>query len=87
MAAILGGGHSLDAAYWLDNSTGNMISSSFYIEKFPDWVRRFNTNRTVDVYNSKTWDLLMPIRSYQTSIDDKNDYELGFGERYASFSI
>lgn len=81
-AAILAGGHNLDAAFWLDNVSGNMISSSYYIEKFPGWLEQFNNNRTVDVYNSKEWELLMPERSYTASLNDKNDYEQGFWKRF-----
>ncbi len=83
-AAILAGGHNLDAAYWLDNTSGNMITSSYYLEEFPGWVERFNFNRTVDIYNSKEWDLLMPERSYTASFEDKNEYEQGFWKRYST---
>ncbi|HSK14042.1 MAG TPA: alkaline phosphatase family protein, partial [Phnomibacter sp.] len=40
--SILPGGHSADAAYWFDNHSGSWISSSFYMEELPGWVKEFN---------------------------------------------
>lgn len=41
-AAILPAGHSANAAYWYDNSVGHFISSTYYMEELPKWVRDFN---------------------------------------------
>ena len=41
-AAILPAGHSADGAYWLDNATGNFITSTYYMEQLPGWVEAFN---------------------------------------------
>lgn len=41
-AAILPAGHAADAAYWWDTSAGHFISSSYYMDKLPEWVNRFN---------------------------------------------
>jgi len=41
-AAILPAGHSADAAYWIDNSTGQFITSTYYMTKLPDWVVKLN---------------------------------------------
>ena len=34
-AAILPSGHRADAAFWLDDATGNFISSSYYLNDLP----------------------------------------------------
>ena len=41
-AAILPAGHSANAAYWYDNSVGHFISSTYYMQELPRWVREFN---------------------------------------------
>ena len=41
-AAILPAGHSANAAYWYDNSVGHFITSSYYMQELPKWVRDFN---------------------------------------------
>lgn len=41
-ASILPAGHSADAAYWFDNDAGCFITSSYYMDKLPKWVEKFN---------------------------------------------
>lgn len=53
-AAILPAGHSANAAYWWDKKAGHFVSSSFYMNKLPKWVTKFNkenkTAQDVDVF-------------------------------------
>lgn len=41
-AAILPAGHSADAAYWFDKDAKCFISSTYYMEKLPQWVNAYN---------------------------------------------
>ncbi|MBP5257249.1 MAG: alkaline phosphatase family protein [Prevotella sp.] len=41
-AAILPAGHSADGAYWWDTSAGHFVTSTFYMDKLPQWVEEFN---------------------------------------------
>lgn len=41
-AAILPAGHAADGAYWIDNATGNFITSTYYKKELPEWVVAFN---------------------------------------------
>lgn len=41
-AAILPAGHSADAAYWVDSSVGRFITSTYYMQKLPEWVVKLN---------------------------------------------
>lgn len=43
-ASILPAGHSADAAYWVDFSTGGFITSTYYMKELPSWVAKFNKN-------------------------------------------
>lgn len=41
-AAILPAGHAADGAYWIDNASGNFITSTYYMKELPGWVKAFN---------------------------------------------
>ncbi len=46
-AAILPAGHSANAAYWFDLSAKGFITSSYYMNDLPEWVKTFNrSNRS-----------------------------------------
>ncbi|MBR3453773.1 MAG: alkaline phosphatase family protein [Bacteroidaceae bacterium] len=45
-AAILPAGQSADAAYWWDNNVGHYITSTYYMEELPKWVKKFNAENT-----------------------------------------
>ncbi|MBQ8046501.1 MAG: alkaline phosphatase family protein [Prevotella sp.] len=45
-AAILPAGQAADAAYWWDNGVGHYITSSYYMDELPAWVKRFNEENT-----------------------------------------
>ena len=44
-AAVLPAGFSGDAAYWIDPSNGDWITSTYYRPDLPEWVRNFNGRR------------------------------------------
>lgn len=41
-AAILPAGHAANAAYWWDQSAGHFITSSYYMNELPNWVKKMN---------------------------------------------
>lgn len=41
-ASILPAGHSANAAYWLDTKNGSFISSTYYMNELPEWVKKQN---------------------------------------------
>jgi predicted AlkP superfamily pyrophosphatase or phosphodiesterase len=73
--AILPGGHMANAAYWFDNATGGWISSTFYMQELPAWVKKFNNRKLPDTYLSQNWNTLFPIETYKQSTADSNAYE------------
>jgi len=54
-AAILPSGRMADAAYWIDNQSGNVVSSTWYQSNLPDWVSRFNSEKPALRYLGKSW--------------------------------
>ncbi|MCX8107028.1 MAG: alkaline phosphatase family protein [Ignavibacterium album] len=84
--AILPGGHLADAAYWYDSKTGNFISSSYYMNKLPDWVNEFNSQKYPDFYLSGDWNLLLDKSFYEINNPDESLYEKDlFNEGKTSF--
>lgn len=73
--AILPAGHSATAAYWYDNSTGNWVSSSYYMQDLPGWAQEFNNQHWPQQYLSKPWTTLYPVASYTLSTTDDKAYE------------
>jgi predicted AlkP superfamily pyrophosphatase or phosphodiesterase len=54
-AAIFPAGRMADAAYWFDNTNGNMVSSTYYFPDVPAWVKEFNTKRAADGFPGAEW--------------------------------
>jgi predicted AlkP superfamily pyrophosphatase or phosphodiesterase len=84
--SILPAGHTANAAYWFHGSDeGKWITSSFYMEELPQWVKDFNDSDKVEAY-LKPWTTLHDIESYNESGSDKNNFEGGFrGKEDATF--
>jgi predicted AlkP superfamily pyrophosphatase or phosphodiesterase len=74
-SAILPAGHAADAAFWMDEATGDFVSSSFYFKQLPEWVKQFNAQKKAKSYLTTGWNTLYPIASYSNSISDDNKYE------------
>jgi predicted AlkP superfamily pyrophosphatase or phosphodiesterase len=73
--AILPAGHSADAAFWYDYVSGKFITSTYYMEKLPNWLEKFNKQGYSDQYIKETWSPLLPIEKYTASQADDNNYE------------
>jgi predicted AlkP superfamily pyrophosphatase or phosphodiesterase len=73
--AIFPAGHSANGAYWYDNTTGRMISSSYYDSLLPDWVTSFNDRKLPDEYYRRGWKTMYPLASYTSSTTDQKAYE------------
>jgi hypothetical protein len=50
-SAILPAGYAGDAAYWIDPKSGAWITSTYYRDSLPQWVKEFNSSRP-----QKYWD-------------------------------
>ncbi|HEX4875545.1 MAG TPA: alkaline phosphatase PafA [Chitinophagaceae bacterium] len=72
---ILTAGHSANAAYWYDITSGNWITSTYYMNDLPQWVTSFNAQKLADTYYKNGWSLLYPAGSYVQSTADEKKYE------------
>jgi len=84
--AILPAGHTANGAYWFQGGDeGVFITSTYYMDELPKWVKDFNKKKPAKAY-MKDWDTYKPIKTYIESGEDLNAYEGGFrGKETATF--
>ena len=61
--AILPMGRSKQPVFWYA-STGNFTTSTYYADKLPSWVQRFNARQVSAQYAGKPWTLLLDASQY-----------------------
>lgn len=76
--SILPAGHSGNA-YWFDNATGGWITSTYYRNELPGWVKNINDKKLPDQYLQQNWNTLYPINTYKQSTADDKPYESSIG--------
>ena len=74
-SAILPAGHTGNGAYWFDGKSGNWISSSYYGDTLPAWVKAFNSKKMAAKYLSENWKPLLSMSQYTESTADDESYE------------
>ena len=74
-AAILPAGHTATAAFWMDDSSGKFITSTYYMNKLPQEVENFNRDKNIEKYIGGGWNTLYPIDTYTESDSDNKPYE------------
>jgi hypothetical protein len=77
-AAILPAGHTANAAFWMDDSTGHFITSNYYMARLPEWVDDFNKKDRIDELIKDNWNTLYPLNTYRESETDDQLYEEKF---------
>lgn len=73
--SILPAGHAANAAYWYQGSTGNWITSSYYMKEVPTWIADYNKLKLANKFYAKNWETLYPINTYVNSTADAKTYE------------
>lgn len=90
-AAIFPAGHAANAAYWYDGSNGHFITSSYYMNELPSWIKRFNQRNLPDSFYKLNWNLSLPQNIYQQySGNDNQPYEeqpLGINQKTFPYSL
>ena len=79
--SILPAGHSANAAYWYDPTAGDFITSTYYMNELPAWVKSFNDRDLPQEYLKSSWETLKDISTYVESHDDDNDFERPIGKK------
>lgn len=84
--AILPAGHMANAAYWYDGKTGNWMTSSFYTDKLPLWVDKFNAQHHPAKLMQQQWNLLLSKEKYTYHNHDNEPWEeANFGKSTPTF--
>lgn len=69
--SILPAGHAGDAAYWYESSSGNFVTSTWYMKELAPWAASFNQKKLVDSFYKRNWELSFPWETYvQSNIND-----------------
>lgn len=68
-SAILMGGKNADAAYFI--KSGRMVSSTYYMEKLPEWAEAWNASGKFDAYFGQVWDRVLPVEAYAVQGPDE----------------
>lgn len=72
--SILPAGHT-GTAYWYEAGNTSWVSSTYYMQQLPEWVKQFNSRKLVDSFYAKDWHTLYPINTYTQSDNDDVPYE------------
>jgi len=72
--AILPGGHA-GKAFWFSKNSGNFVTSTYYYNDYPSWVKQWNAAKPADAYRDKSWELLNDRSSYVFGQMDDRPYE------------
>ncbi len=63
-AAILMGGKHPDYAFWYSQSVGGMVTSDYYAQSLPAWVKKFNTSNWAEKNVPQQWAKSLAEKEY-----------------------
>jgi predicted AlkP superfamily pyrophosphatase or phosphodiesterase len=79
--AISMAGHS-GTAYWFSKASGEFVTSTYYLDSYPEWVVAFNEGKPAQRFAGTSWQLLADRDSYLFGESDDRAWETdvaGFG--------
>jgi hypothetical protein len=76
--AISMAGHS-GTAYWFSKSSGEFVTSTYYLDQYPDWVKGINDAKPAQQFVGTEWQLLHGQDTYLFGKSDDNDWETDVG--------
>lgn len=83
-AAVALAGHA-GKAFWYSTATGQFVSSTYYYDDYPVWVKAWNAKKYADRYRGKKWELSRKPGDYLFFNQDDRPYEIdlgGFGKTF-----
>ena len=82
--AISMAGHS-GTAYWFSKAGGEFVTSTYYLDQYPDWVNVFNATKPAQQFAGTEWQLLHDRDTYLFGDSDDRPWETdvgGFGRTF-----
>ena len=86
-AAILPAGFAGDAAYWIEPKSGLWITSTYYRNDLPQWVRNFNSTRPAKYWDQQWKDSQGTVLRSTAHRKEKDGSEASFFEIVGSTSL
>jgi predicted AlkP superfamily pyrophosphatase or phosphodiesterase len=72
-------------AFWFSKASSEFVTSNYYYESYPDWVKNWNAQKPAEAYSGKSWALLEKPANYLFADADDREYETdlaGFGRTF-----
>ena len=82
--AVSMAGHA-GKAFWFSKASGEFVTSSYYYDDYPEWVKAWNAGKPAQDYAGKSWELSHDSSRYMFGDADDRDYETdfpGFGRTF-----
>jgi predicted AlkP superfamily pyrophosphatase or phosphodiesterase len=79
--AISMAGHT-GTAYWFSKASGEFVTSTYYLDRYPEWVQAHNDTKPASRFADTAWELMHEQGSYMFGDSDDRDWEAdvaGFG--------
>jgi len=70
-------GH-MGKAFWFSKKSGEFVTSSYYYDKYPNWVNDWNETKPTKQYHQQSWQLLQPLKNYEFAKQDDQSWETKF---------
>jgi predicted AlkP superfamily pyrophosphatase or phosphodiesterase len=65
-------------AFWFSKKAGDFVSSTFYYDRYPEWVNEWNQKRLALQYSGKSWELLNDKSTYLFGAADDKPWETDY---------
>ena len=75
--AVAMAGHT-GKAFWFSKSSGQFVTSSYYYDRYPEWVERWNAENYPARFAGQAWGLLHAPESYRFGDTDDRAWETDF---------
>ncbi len=82
--AVSMAGHT-GKAFWFSKANGEFVTSNYYYDAYPAWVKEWNAQQLSQHYANTSWELLQEKNSYLFADNDDQEWELalpGFGRLF-----
>jgi len=76
--AISMAGHA-GTAYWFSKASGEFVTSTYYLDRYPSWVVEFNEKKPAQAFANTSWSLLHRQGSYLFGDSDDREWETDVG--------
>ena len=72
-------------AFWFSKAGGGFVTSSYYYDEYPEWVKAWNARKPAQAYAGQSWELMHDSSKYLFGDSDDREYETdfpGFGRTF-----